>query len=479
MAKRYKYQFGGQDSTDFFNQLADNYIQQYSQEQAPEPEEAEEAPEEVEVDDEYADLQSRYDELEERYNTMEASQTAPPPANKEWDDNFLNFLFSPSKHDARVVNPDELNASTPGTINYKPGVKGDGLTGRAQTVLGSLGELVGDLTVTSTTRSAEENRAVGGSEKSYHLTGDAIDLRPTPGLDHFFTSPQGKQYLAQQGYEVIDERNRAGHGAHWHLEPKKYKFGGGNEDPKFPMRGDWAPATKKLDPLKPVIVKDKTQQIGLNPKRKLNTTPVQNVAESTGTNQLNPQLLEFTKDPFFYKNKESTEALKDIYLSDNREFASITVPDTAGYMSAMKLLNARGFPDVRTLRSVNEERAYYLPSKNTMYANTNDQIIAEASHSMQTWLPFHLRQRWDKIVAPYSNQDEYDAVQYDTPGTSEHEAHRINQPKLMKEYDKDYLLFKYETPMALENAHNKSLQTSNNPNERLRYSKYLEQVKRW
>lgn len=39
-------------------------------------------------------------------------------------------------------------------------------------------------TVTSTRRSAERNRAVGGARNSYHLVGQAIDIARRPGVRH-------------------------------------------------------------------------------------------------------------------------------------------------------------------------------------------------------------------------------------------------------------------------------------------------------
>lgn len=63
--------------------------------------------------------------------------------------------------------------------------------------------------VSSTVRTADRNRQVGGVGNSYHLTGEALDIAPQ--------NPQQKQQARQfwegRGYQVIDE------GDHLHVEP--------------------------------------------------------------------------------------------------------------------------------------------------------------------------------------------------------------------------------------------------------------------
>ena len=228
-----KYQFGGDDSTSFFNQLADSYISQYTQEQtqpfsAPE----EDSVEPEEADDDYAQLQQDYDDLQQRYDEL-STQTPSLYTPDSFDDNFLKFLFSSDLNKKGPVTFDNPQ-DTPevyGNINFKEGVSAEGLKPKTQQIISGLGELVGDITVTSGLRSAGQNASAGGVKKSFHLTGDAIDLRPTPGLDNFLSSEQGRKYMESQGYEIIDERNRKGHGAHWHLEPK-YQFGGVAQTPE-------------------------------------------------------------------------------------------------------------------------------------------------------------------------------------------------------------------------------------------------------
>ena len=67
-------------------------------------------------------------------------------------------------------------------------------------------------TVTSTYRSKAHNKAVGGVENSYHLTGRARDSVPPRGMS------MGEYYrqlkALNPGYDVINE------GDHVHIEPK-------------------------------------------------------------------------------------------------------------------------------------------------------------------------------------------------------------------------------------------------------------------
>lgn len=63
--------------------------------------------------------------------------------------------------------------------------------------------------VSSTRRSADKNRSVGGVENSFHLTGEAVDMVPqTPQQRQ-----QARQFWESKGYQVIDE------GDHLHAEP--------------------------------------------------------------------------------------------------------------------------------------------------------------------------------------------------------------------------------------------------------------------
>lgn len=73
------------------------------------------------------------------------------------------------------------------------------------------------LTLTSTTRTPEQNAAAGGVANSQHLGGTAADFRtngvPEPAIDAFIADARAA------GYEVIDERKRTrGTGPHIHVE---------------------------------------------------------------------------------------------------------------------------------------------------------------------------------------------------------------------------------------------------------------------
>lgn len=91
------------------------------------------------------------------------------------------------------------------------------------------------LNFSSTIRSPEKNKAVGGTANSYHLKGEAADI-PTAGMSKEKRA-QVKEYWASRGsYDVIDE------GDHIHVEPRpgvtsKSRFGeggsgGGGSAPK-------------------------------------------------------------------------------------------------------------------------------------------------------------------------------------------------------------------------------------------------------
>ena len=105
-----------------------------------------------------------------------------------------------------------------------------GISEKTKSILNQiLSRSKGNMMITSGLRSIEENTAIKGNPNSFHLSGDAADLRPSETLNTFFTSVEGLQYLADQGYEVVDEREREGYAPHWHLEPapqRKFLKGG-------------------------------------------------------------------------------------------------------------------------------------------------------------------------------------------------------------------------------------------------------------
>lgn len=66
--------------------------------------------------------------------------------------------------------------------------------------------------VTSTLRSPERNRRVGGVKNSFHLTGRARDSVPPPGMS--MAEYAARLRAMNPGYEVINE------GDHVHIEPR-------------------------------------------------------------------------------------------------------------------------------------------------------------------------------------------------------------------------------------------------------------------
>lgn len=67
-------------------------------------------------------------------------------------------------------------------------------------------------TVTSTRRSPARNRAVGGVPNSYHLTGQARDSVPPPGMS--MNEYHRRLKAANPHLDVINE------GDHIHMEPR-------------------------------------------------------------------------------------------------------------------------------------------------------------------------------------------------------------------------------------------------------------------
>jgi hypothetical protein len=92
---KYKFQFGG-DDTSFFNQLATMYGEQQQQQEQFAPELPEEPTEDSYSNydpNEYEDLNSKYEELLSSYNEL-SKQVQNMPNQMQSDDGFLNFLFS-------------------------------------------------------------------------------------------------------------------------------------------------------------------------------------------------------------------------------------------------------------------------------------------------------------------------------------------------------------------------------------------------
>ncbi len=114
-----------------------------------------------------------------------------------------------------------------GNLRFKDGTGNNGLKAPVLDILDGLSSVAGEVVVTSGKRSAAQNASAKGVKGSYHLSGDAVDIRPTAKINAYLSSAEGRKYISEKGYEVIDERKRAGHGAHWHLEPSSRQFGGG------------------------------------------------------------------------------------------------------------------------------------------------------------------------------------------------------------------------------------------------------------
>ena len=71
--------------------------------------------------------------------------------------------------------------------------------------------------VTSTYRSAEHNRAVGGVPNSYHLRGRAIDIARRPGVSHY----QIAAAYRAAGYSLAESLDEGDH-SHFAFGPPKH-----------------------------------------------------------------------------------------------------------------------------------------------------------------------------------------------------------------------------------------------------------------
>lgn len=125
---------------------------------------------------------------------------------------------------------DNLNTSLTGfKLEEKESGTIEKLSERARNILNEVFNSSNtNVVITSGLRSLEENTRIGGNPDSFHLKGDAMDLRPSPELDSYLTNPDTVSHLWSLGYEIVDERNKEGYDAHWHLEPhpgKKLKGG--------------------------------------------------------------------------------------------------------------------------------------------------------------------------------------------------------------------------------------------------------------
>lgn len=164
---------------------------------------------------------------EELYETMFPvnSPSQQPVKDTMPDENVPIMVEEDVVHNniSTKVNPSSGSA---GKFIYKQGVTAQGLQQRTLGIVEDLSATVGEFVVTSGKRSQSENSRIKGAVKnSFHLTGDAVDIRPNSKIDSFLSSKAGKDFLRERGYEAVDERNKKG-GAHWHLEPIKRQYGG-------------------------------------------------------------------------------------------------------------------------------------------------------------------------------------------------------------------------------------------------------------
>lgn len=103
---------------------------------------------------------------------------------------------APTPEQYKEVDPQKDLVRIPGSAGSSSAPRGD----VAQSILA----VVPGVNVTSGRRSAERNAAVGGAPNSHHLTGNAYDLTPPPGM----TMAQLEQRLRQSGLpfrELINE----------------------------------------------------------------------------------------------------------------------------------------------------------------------------------------------------------------------------------------------------------------------------------
>lgn len=106
-------------------------------------------------------------------------------------------------------------AAPPQTVTFRGGMESLSDTGRnaAQSVLQNFP----GARITSGLRTPERNAAVGGAAKSYHLTGDAIDVVPPAGMPMNVFAAQLQAQLGPQGYTVM--YGDPGHLDHVHIQP--------------------------------------------------------------------------------------------------------------------------------------------------------------------------------------------------------------------------------------------------------------------
>lgn len=169
------------------------------------------------------ETQNIEDAPEEEFDQQSQEVNDEDMYDQVFDDEFVNRKYDdPGQQYDDMFQP----AEETGQVSFKPGVSSEGLSYRANGIVNELSGVAGNFVITSGKRSKSANANLRGSAKnSFHLTGDAVDIRPNANIDAFLSSPDGRKFLADKGYEIIDERNKKG-AAHWHLEPVKRQAGG-------------------------------------------------------------------------------------------------------------------------------------------------------------------------------------------------------------------------------------------------------------
>jgi len=118
-----------------------------------------------------------------------------------------------------------------------------------------------------------------------------------------------------------------------------------------------------------------------------------------------------------------------------------STPDSV--YASKQLWNKYGKPYIE-VAPIETKRAYYTGSENKMNLDPEGQIhteipteqfIAEMTHAQQNQEFLNTGVKSWKDTPEFNTQKEYDEYMYHTPGTIEHDAHTIRQPKLIQQYD--------------------------------------------
>lgn len=155
------------------------------------------------------------------------------------------------------------------------------------------------------------------------------------------------------------------------------------------------------------------------------------IAESTSVKlplPINPPILNGVKQikqlPI-YKNQKQTKILKDITGNPI---------DSVDYLTYRKILGENGTPNLHFDTSI--DRSNYNPYINRININSEADLLGEAAHSQQfnnQGKNVFVAAIKDWLKNPYFNTVQREN-QYDTPGTTEYDAHRTIEPNLYNQY---------------------------------------------